>query len=159
MKLMVGSTSAAVISTIWSSFPESVSAYSETKEELLSAANYIVKSLSEIDVPLQSAESTWALNRTVSQRTYDEVHRAFSSGALSGLRSTCFNLYRNHVVDAQKFKDAEAAYKEVIRSIERVNTSVLQASRDELKEDAIRGIRGQLGDSVAKLRSFIAVAS
>jgi hypothetical protein len=43
MKLMVGSTSAAVISTIWSSFPESVSAYSETKEELLSAANYIVK--------------------------------------------------------------------------------------------------------------------
>ena len=107
----------------------------------------------------------------------------FSSGAVSGLRSTCFHLYRNHVVDPQKvppqfsnsvafhsralyvrilywletfvqlyedpvraawlwfvllversphsraaqFKDAEAAYKEVIRSIERVNTSVLQA--------------------------------
>ena len=43
IKLMVGSTSAAMISTIWSSLPRSVLAYSETKEELLSLANYIVK--------------------------------------------------------------------------------------------------------------------
>ena len=35
----------------------------------------------------------------------------------------------------------------------------VQASRDELKEEAIKGIRAQLGESVARLRSFIAAAA
>ena len=43
MKVMIGSTTASLMSVLWASFPDKVHAYSETKEELVAQANYIVQ--------------------------------------------------------------------------------------------------------------------
>ncbi len=43
LKIMIASSSATMISALWATFPAPALAYTETKEDLVAQANYIVK--------------------------------------------------------------------------------------------------------------------
>lgn len=72
------------------------------------------------------------------QKSYYEIQRSLSSGAVSSLRSCCFKLYRSHVTDPKQFKEAEAQYKVVIKALEKFSVYALKASRNEIKGDELK---------------------
>eukprot|EP00283_Hemiselmis_rufescens_P005470 CAMPEP_0173430866 /NCGR_PEP_ID=MMETSP1357-20121228/9176_1 /TAXON_ID=77926 /ORGANISM="Hemiselmis rufescens, Strain PCC563" /LENGTH=237 /DNA_ID=CAMNT_0014395275 /DNA_START=76 /DNA_END=789 /DNA_ORIENTATION=- len=138
----------------WSLVP-AASAYRETKEELLQQAAAIDKAF----VSMGGFLDTLALvmDEDEIQTSYYQVQQSLSSGAVSGLRMTCFHLYRNHVTDPQQYKEAEVKYKELIKSMEGLNKLALAASRKQLKQEELPGVKTKLEAALEKLRAYVKV--
>ena len=110
-------------------------AFKQSKEELLLVAGGVQKEVKALKEGAALAESEWKpKDNFEAQKEYNVLFSLLRAGNLSQLRSTCFHLYRDHVVDATKFKVAEQLYKQLVDSSNDVNTLLLKASRDELKK-------------------------
>lgn len=106
----------------------------QTKQELLVQAAAIQKEVAGMVAGFELAEADWETkDKLEAQREYNVLQTVLRGGQLSQLRGTCFHLYRDHIVDSQKFKEAEKQYKEMLKTVETLNVLVLKASRAELK--------------------------
>jgi len=138
----------------WSLVP-AASAYRETKEELLQQAAAIDKAFVAMGGFLD--EIAKETDEKEVQTSYYQIQQSLSSGAVSGLRMTCFHLYRNHVTDPKQYKEAEVKYKELIASMEGLNKVALKAARKQLKEEELTGVRVSLDAALEKLRAYVKV--
>jgi hypothetical protein len=106
----------------------------QTKQELMVQAAAIQKEVKGMVAGFELAEADWETKDKIeAQKEYNVLQTVLRGGQLSQLRGTCFHLYRDHIVDSQKFKEAEKQYKEMLKTVEKLNVLVLKASRAELK--------------------------
>jgi len=132
-------------------------AFKQSKEELLLVAGGVQKEVKALKEGAALAESEWKpKDNFEAQKEYNVLFSLLRAGNLSQLRSTCFHLYRDHVVDATKFKAAEQLYKQLVDSSNDVNTLLLKASRDELKKDKILAISPAIAKLESRLEAFVA---
>ena len=109
-------------------------AVKQTKQELLVQAAAIQREVSGMVAGFELAEADWETkDKLEAQREYNVLQTVLRGGQLSQLRGTCFHLYRDHIVDSKKFKEAEKQYKDMLKTVEALNILVLKASRAELK--------------------------
>jgi hypothetical protein len=109
-------------------------AVKQTKQELLVQAAAIQKEVAGMVAGFELAEADWETkDKLEAQREYNVLQTVLRGGQLSQLRGTCFHLYRDHIVDSKKFKEAEKQYKDMLKTVETLNILVLKASRAELK--------------------------
>mgnify|MGYP006876831799 FL=1 len=131
----------------------------ETKEELVALAKTISVTLKSMNEPMEFAASDWDTKREDAQKTFYLLQRSLSSGSLSQVRKTCFHLYREHVVDAKLYKEAEASYKVMTKALDKLNSDLLKASRGELEAKDLKRIPPELITTQESLDAFIKLLS
>ncbi|EKX39775.1 hypothetical protein GUITHDRAFT_154285 [Guillardia theta CCMP2712] len=119
----------------------------ESKEQLVGQVKLASQQMKELAEAAQVVESNWESNKVEAQKGYNSLQGSLRVSALGGIRSSCFHLYRDHVVDPAKFKNAEVKYKEIVKDLEKLNNLLLKASRDELKKEE----REKIGDQCTKV--------
>ncbi|CAN8061394.1 unnamed protein product [Agarophyton chilense] len=102
--------------------------------------------VSEALVELKAAEG--ALDRLevlADLSEYDALRQMLRSAPLNRIRAACSTLYRS-MPDEKRRRQAEDAYKKLIRSVEDTDSKALRVSRGEIEADV-----GQLVQGVQKL--------
>jgi len=131
----------------------------QSKEELMTQAKVIQKEVKQLTDGAVMAEADWETkDRLEAQREYNALQSILKGGQLSQLRGTCFHLYRDHIVNAAQYKQAEKAYKDMLVRVEKLNLLLLKASRDELKSfEEIKAIQPALKSFSEQLDVFVGV--
>ncbi len=94
IKIMVASSSATMLSALWAAFPAPVSAYTETKEDLVAQANYIVKVRSTLPIYSQSVGSSHRCSRRRFRKSMARCRLQKQSGHSTGILTflSCGNM-------------------------------------------------------------------
>jgi len=153
---MSGLVLPGVQQTGWEAFAEDRRTGSgETKAELLALAKDAAVTLKSMNDPVEVAAGAYIVSKEDAQKTFYLLQRSLSSGSVSLVRKTCFHLYREHVVDAKLYKDAEESYKVMTRALDKLNSDLIKASRGEFQEKDLSRILPELVAVQQSLDAYI----
>jgi len=131
----------------------------QSKGQLVTEIGKIKAEVEVLKGVAEFAEAEWKpTDNTEAPKEYNRIGSSLRSGELSQLRGACFHLYRDHIVDSARFKDAENAYNKLITSVNKLSTSLLLASRGQLDQAQIRSIVPAIDTVSENLDAFLEIA-
>mmetsp|Transcript_10194 Transcript_10194/g.23262 ORF Transcript_10194/g.23262 Transcript_10194/m.23262 type:complete len:220 (-) Transcript_10194:33-692(-) len=139
--------------------PSFAATSTDSKDVLVGQVKLATQQMKELAEAAQVVESYWESNKVDAQKGYNSLQGSLRASALGGIRSSCFHLYRDHVVDPAKFKTAEVKYKEIVKDLEKLNNLLLKASRDELKKEEREKIGDQCSKVEISLTEFVTITA